>query len=311
MKLSPWFTVLAVVVAAGAGYWAGRSTRAASGRAERAETSPSLPPERRQTIVPAGRLAELERSAARAVELEEELARLRRERREAPGRLRADDDLPAGARRPDRSIVGGARWSESFVRMGTGFFDALMEEFLEEADVTPEQERRLRDQMRDRIERALELTADFTNGDVDGDMTYERLDALAKETDVSMESLLDTGQLPVYRAFRRRLDDMFVNQVIQNEVGTLSADLDLDPSQEKKVRAVVEERYRTIRSRVNQPLPNVMFKIIRREQDRQVYEETAQQIRSHLRPEQFAAFDRFERDAPKAPYAYRTMLVPK
>jgi hypothetical protein len=187
----------------------------------------------------------------------------------------------------------------------------MLEEFLAEAKLTPEQERRLRDQLRDRVERAMGITADFTNGDVDGDLTYERLGALAKETDVSMASLINAEQLPIYGRFRRKLDDMFVQQVAQNEIGTLSADLDLDPAQEKKIRAIVEERYRKVRERVGQPLPNVMFKPIRREQDRAVYEETAARIRSHLRPEQMPAFERFERDAPTAPFAYRSMLVPR
>ncbi|MHC4730782.1 MAG: hypothetical protein ACYS6Z_09370, partial [Planctomycetota bacterium] len=59
------------------------------------------------------------------------------------------------------------------------------------------------------------------------------------------------------------------------------------------------------------PLPNMFFKPMRRERDRDIYAQTGDEIRRFLRPEQVAAFDQVESKAPTALYAYRSLLIPR
>ena len=59
------------------------------------------------------------------------------------------------------------------------------------------------------------------------------------------------------------------------------------------------------------PIPNVFFKPLRREQDRPIYDETADAIRGVLDARQRVSFDRWEAAAPESPFQYRGQLVPR
>ena len=91
----------------------------------------------------------------------------------------------------------------------------------------------------------------------------------------------------------------------------LKTKLDLDPEQAKKIQEFVDERYKRVQDNTPVPLPNVLFKPIRRSKDQTIYDETADAIRKFLRPEQVAAFDRVEAKAATAPFVHRSMLIPK
>lgn len=49
-----------------------------------------------------------------------------------------------------------------------------------------------------------------------------------------------------YQRFEKDMVGFVQNNVVTIEMATLRKDLDLDPAQEKKVRAIVEERYRSL-----------------------------------------------------------------
>jgi hypothetical protein len=91
----------------------------------------------------------------------------------------------------------------------------------------------------------------------------------------------------------------------------LNAELKLDPEQQKHVRRIVTERYQRVQDKHGNPIPNIMFKPIRRATDSEIYDETAIEIRKYLTPDQARRFDREERVAVESLYAYRSFLVPK
>jgi len=230
---------------------------------------------------------------------------------EAPAPGEGEEELAPGTRLPDGSIVGGAQWPPMFVRTATGYVEQLMSEFLDEAKLDPAQEQRLRTELHQRIGSVMELSAAFTNGDLTGDETYERMTAIAQGGRGRLLELLDDAQAETYRRFERKLVDRMHDQIVHGEMVTLDAELHLDPDQEAKVRAVISDRWRRVQQRIATPVPNVMFKPIRRQADADIYRDTAAAVRALLTPDQQARFDREEQQADQAVFTYRAMLVPK
>jgi hypothetical protein len=305
------FLVCAVLLAACAGFLLGRSTGSGpTGRSDSQSGFLERQAERRLVSLPAEEVFELRAKGERVDLLRAENERLREElKRIAPAT--AEEELPPGSRREDQSIVGGARWSDNFTRLATGFLDAMIAEFIKEANLSPEQERRLMDELHVRVGQILAVTADFTNGDIDGDRAYEQLNILAEEGHKFVRGLLDDKQLETYFRFESGVKEFMQQQVVHNEMATLSAELNLDSEQARHIQALVEDRYGRAQERLSVTLPNVMFKLIRREADSDIYTETGKAIRQYLRPDQAAAFDRAEQKALSAPFLFRSMLVPK
>jgi hypothetical protein len=307
--LRRFFFVLSVLLAGAAGFLLGRATPGSflrgDGRPEVKERSSV----RRLVQLPAEEAYDLRAKAMRSEALEKENARLRAEAEKL--RPPAEEELPVGSRRPDQSIVGGARWSEDFMRMATGFLDSLIDQFIAEADLTPEQERRLRARVRQNVRNIMGVTAEYTNGDLDGDLVYERPEIYMAEGQRFVDGLLNEEQHATYQRFLKDVNGQINHWIVNDEMASLRAELNLDPEQAKHVQAIVEERYRLVQERVRMAIPNVMFKPIRREKDREIYEESAKAIRGYLTPEQAVAFDRAENKALSAPHLFRNMLVPK
>jgi len=243
--------------------------------------------------------AEVRRLQAHLAELEPESART------------AAEELPVGSRRKDGSIVGGARWSRMTTTMALGFLDSMVSEFFSEAKLTKDQEQRLRAELEHRIGEAMQITADFINGDIDGDQAYAFLDALAADGRKTVDAVLDADQLTLYRKFEAGVAGFVNSNVVNNEMAGLRKPLHLDRDQEERVRAVVARRYSLVQKRLAAPIPNMFFKPLRRELDRDIYDETGRAIKELLDPGQAAAFDTLEAAAPEALFAYRSLLVPK
>jgi hypothetical protein len=222
----------------------------------------------------------------------------------------APGEVP-GSRRKDGSIVGGARWPPQFMRTATAYVDQMFSQFIKEANLTPEQERRLREGLSVRITDIMQLSADFTNGDLTADELYERAEAVSQVGLEDLINLLDDGQMKVYDKFFGRTKTMIRDQVVHNEMTHLKAELKLDSEQEKHVRRIVNERYQRVQDKHGNPVPNIMFKPIRRAGDSEIYDETAVEIRKYLTPDQTRRFDREERVAVESLFAYRSFLVPK
>ncbi|MHC4448597.1 MAG: hypothetical protein ACYS0E_00470 [Planctomycetota bacterium] len=218
---------------------------------------------------------------------------------------------PPGTRLPDGTIVGGAKWTDSFVSLATGFVDSIINGFVRDAKLTAEQERRLRETVRGEAKRFTQVSADFTNGDIDGDTAYAQLEVLAAEARQKVRQLLNEDQVETFEKFQGTIRNIMRRQIVHNEMATLKSTLRLDSDQEKRVLAIVEERYQRIDDSLNTPIPNVFFKPLRRKQDEDVYKQTADEIRSILAPDQKAAFDKWESKAPDEPFQYRTQLIPK
>jgi hypothetical protein len=246
----------------------------------------------------------------------ETIQRLRAEVTELRSRMEAlapaEPATPApGTRLADGSIVGGAKWTNSFVRLATGFVDSIINGFVKDAKLSVEQERRLRETVRAEATRFTQVSADFTNGDIDGDTAYAQLEVLATEARQNVRQLLNEDQVETFEKFQGTIRDIMRHQIVHNEMATLKSTLRLDSEQEKRVLAIVEERYRRIDDSIDTPIPNVFFKPLRRKQDEEIYKQTANEIRAILAPDQKAAFDKWESRAPDEPFQYRTQLVPK
>lgn len=298
-----------VGVAGVAGYLLG--SRDAAGRT-REETEYRRPrPPRRLIEIPADEFAEVQQQVARADALEDENTRLRERLQRLEPDTAPDRELPPGSRRPDGSIVGGARWSKMTMNMALGFLDGKVEQFFRNANLTEAQRQRLREEMDRRVGEVFQATADVVNGDISADQAYEVLEAVATDGRKTVASVLDGKQIQIYRDFEKDMVHLVHSNVVTNEMATLRNELNLDPAQEKQVRAIVEERYRRVQERLNAPMPNMFFKPIRRERDRDIYERTGREIRAFLRPEQAIAFDNVESKAAAALYAYRSLLIPK
>jgi len=268
----------------------------------------------------ARRAWERESDAARIGTLEEALIAVRDERDALQRRIRRyepqgvppEEVVPApGTRLADGRIVGGARWNDTFVRLSTGFLDTLINGFIRDAKLTTEQERRLRETVRESAQKIMQVSADFTNGDLEGDAAYEKLQVLGEEAETRVSELLDDDQVETFRKFRSSLRGILHQQIVSNEMATLKSTLGLDADQEKRILAIVEERYRRVGEQLTTPIPNVYFKPLRRGKDAPIYEETANAIRGLLSPDQRMRFDAWEKQAPTAPYQYREQLAPK
>ena len=161
------------------------------------------------------------------------------------------------------------------------------------------------------IGQAMDVTADFTNGDIDGDRCYELLEVATGDGVNSLSGILDPDQLKVYGKFETSVKAMLHDQVVNAEMTSIRADLNLNPEQAKKIRTIVEERWAQVGRELRTGIPNVMFKPIRRPRDREIFEKTAAEISQYLDASQQAAFLEAEKKAAAAPYQFRTMLVPK
>jgi hypothetical protein len=297
-----------VAVAGIVGYVLG--SRDGGGRT-REYTEYERPRPRRLIEMPADEFAEVQQRVARADALENENARLRERLERLAPETPPDEELPPGSRRRDGSIVGGARWSKMTINMALGFLHGEVEKFFRDANLTEAQRQRLRDEMERRVGEVFQTTADVVNGDLSADQAYEILDAIATDGRKTVAGVLDEKQLNAYRDFEKEMVHLVHSNVVNSEMATLRSELNLDPEQEKKIRAVVEERYRRVQGRLNAPIPNMFFKPMRRERDRDIYAETGVAIRGFLRPEQAAAFDSVEAKAPTALHAFRGQLIPK
>lgn len=303
--------VACVLVSGVVGYLLGRAGVGAGRAGSRGASAPERR-EQRFARVPLDEYVRMEERARRVAKLEAENARLK-ERLESlqPPDAEATEELPVGSRRPDGTIVGGARFKPAFERLATGFLESILENFLKEAKLSAEQERRLRERIRDESPKFTGIIADFVNADIDANTMYDRLAVLTEEGRQFVRGLVDDRQYEVYRRFEGAVKDIMHHQIVHNELTVLKSDLRLDPEQARKVEALVHERYRRVGERVTVAVPNVLLKPIRAERDEDIYTDTANRIRELLRPDQAAAFDAFEREAPEAPFDYRDMLVPK
>jgi len=187
----------------------------------------------------------------------------------------------------------------------------MVQRFFREANLTETQRQRLRAEIETRVGQVMQNVADFVNGDLTADQSYDALNTIAIQSRAMLSTVLDQKQYAVYERFEKEMGGFVHDNVVTNEMATLRKELDLDPAQEKRVRAIVEERDRRVRDRLNAPLPNMFFKPMRRESDKDIYTETGEAIRGLLRPEQAVAFDEVEIRAPTALFAYRSLLIPR
>jgi len=294
------------LVAACVGFWAGRTTSESTERAQR--TVSRLPPET---------IRQVERLQAEAAVRVRENQELRTELEERMAEARRRDEPPTaetaapGTRLPDGTIVGGAQWNASFHRLTTGFLDSILSGFIRQADLSPEQERRVRSLILKESTRFIQVSADFTNGEIDGEGAYAELEALSSELRGKVADLLNEEQRANFGTLQNNIRGILRQQIVHNEMAALKSDLGLDADQEKKVLAIVEQRYARVQQGIEIPIPNVFFKPLRRERDAPIYKETADAIRGVLSAGQRAKYDRIESKAPEAVFGYRSQLVPK
>jgi hypothetical protein len=187
----------------------------------------------------------------------------------------------------------------------------MLLEFLKEADLSTEQEKRVRAELQQRVRDVMQLTADYTNGDLDGDAFYDAAAAAGDAGNASLRSFLDEGQAGVLDRFHARLTTYVGSYIVSGEVANMRSRLRLDPDQERKITAIVKERYRRVQEGIPVPIPNVMMKPIRRSADEPIYRETGDRIRALLTPDQAALFDDVERTQTEQIYEFRSNLVPK
>ncbi|MHC4956333.1 MAG: hypothetical protein ACYTGZ_21030 [Planctomycetota bacterium] len=298
------------LVAAGVGFWAGRAT---SDRTDRAELRGRAPARETPQARFAAETAAEERVALmkrlRSAQDETESLRTRLHKYEPP---EGDAEAPPpGTRLPDGTIVGGAMWNSSFQRLAQGFLDSLLTSFIRDAKLSPEQERRVRSLILKRSSKFMQVNADFVNGEIDGEAAYERLEGLSTDLRAQVGEMLNEEQRSNFGNLQQGIRNIMRSQVVHNEMATLKSTLGLDAGQEKKVLAIVEERYKRVEAGISIPIPNVFFKPLRRERDATIYEETADAIRAVLSADQAARFNQLEAKAPSATFQYRPQLVPK
>ena len=303
----PLVVVLAAV-ALGVGYFLGVAT-SESRRGGRGEApGQGSGEERREHVrLDAEEAMDLRRRAHEAETLRKEGERLRAELAD----LKRKHEPKPGARREDGSIVGGAKWGRTFHLLMSSFIESRLSQFIREAQFSPNQERRFRRLVDTQLDQMVAITADFTNGDIDGATAYERLEAAYRDGEKLLAASLNDDQMNVYRRFEKDVRGIIHDQVVHNELAGIKTAAGLDIEQEKQVLAILDRRYREVGDKLPLPLPNIMLKPIRRPQDQAIYDATARAIQAVLRPEQLAAFKAFEDAAPKLPFVHRGMLVPK
>ncbi len=299
--------VVAIALLAGVlGFLAGRVSPARE-RAEQRRAAPA----RDTTPV------EIEPEAyAVLMEKVERLAKIEAENRILRGEVPepAPEAPPAeapGTRREDGTIVGGASWSPQTRLIAIGYLSGPVEDFFRRANLTEHQKQRLRAELEQRITDVMQLAADYTNGDIDGDGMYDALTKVVAKGRGAAAEVLDDRQLALYHEFEGGIGDFNRNNVVQNELTRLRQDLGLDREQERLVKTVIEDRYRRVQDRFQAPIPNMFFQPIRRSADKDIYDETGAAIRSYLRPEQRTAYDATEAKAATGVFGYRSLLVPK
>jgi len=291
------------------GYWAGGAANDSfNDRVERAETEHS-----------AAYAARIEREAERTqLTLSNRLRALRKEHEELREKLEryeppegVETASEPGTRLADGTIVGGARWNDAFNRLASGFLDTMLSSFIRKANLSPQQERRVRSLILKESSRFMQVSADFTNGDIDGEGAYEQLEGLSTDLRAKVGEMLDDEQRANFGGLQQGIRDILRNNIVHNEMATLKSTLGLDSDQEKRILKIVEERYTRVEDGTTIPIPNVFFKPLRRDSDKPIYAETAGAIRAILNAEQVAKYDRFESKAPEAPFLYRPELVAK
>jgi hypothetical protein len=303
--------VVAVALLSGIiGFLVGRASPA-RGRAER-----RAPPAREEMTVELApdAYAALQAAAERAQRLEAENRALRGAATGEGAGPAAPEAPPAEVprtRREDGTIVGGASWSPQTRLLAIGYLSGAVDEFFKRANLTEHQKQRLRAELEQRVSDVMQLAADYTNGDLDGDAMYEALTGIVAKGRGAAAEVLDDRQLAIYNEFEGGIADFNRTNIVQNELTTLRKELGLDREQERLVRGVIEERYRRVQDRFQAPVPNMFFQPIRRNGDKDIYDETGSAIRSYLRPEQRPAYDAAEAKASTATFGYRTLLVPK
>jgi Spy/CpxP family protein refolding chaperone len=229
---------------------------------------------------------------------------------DGPAETPAAEEIP-GTRRDDGTIVGGATWTPVTRLLAVGFLEDQVSMFFADANLTEYQKQQLKAEMEQRITDLMQLAADHANGEIDADQVYESVEALAATTRKNVAQLLDEKQIVKMDEFERGMVQFNRNNIVSNEMTTLRQELKLDPEQERLIRPIVEERYRRVQDRISTPIPNFMFKPIRRKADATIYEETSKAMRQYLRPEQRAAFDAADAAMATAIYGFRPSLVPK
>lgn len=271
---------------------------------ERAEQR--SPPRRETVELPPEAEAALQAAAERAATKPLEVAG-------APDALASE--APAaeepGTRRPDGTIVGGASWAPMTRMLAIGFLEDQVNAFFADANLTDFQKQRLKAEMEQRITDLMQLAADHANGDIDGEKVYDSVETLAATTRANVAQILDERQLRKMQDFERGMVQFNRNNIVSNEMTTLRQELGLDPEQERLVRPIVEERYRRVQERISTPIPNFMFKPIRRKGDADIYDETSRAMRQYLREDQQATYDRTDVELATAILDHRRSLVPK
>ncbi len=222
-----------------------------------------------------------------------------------------ESELPKGTRLPDGRIVGGAKLPEQMENTFVGFMENFFRKFKTEAKLSPDKEEALRVRMETGVKQYMQIMADVMNGDLTADQAYEIASALTDEGRRRIGTHLDENQAGIYKRFENEVRDYVRGNIVSGEVTTLREQLRLDPGQEKKIAAIVEQRYQRVQSNIKMTIPSFMFTPLRRGADGEIYDETARRIRELLRPDQAEAFDKREHEAETALDSYRKFLVPK
>ena len=295
-----WGLVVAVAATSGViGFLLGRISPAP----ERAE--PRSAPRHDAVDLPSGARAAAEEATGDAAKRAEEPAVTPHVGTEAPV---AEEP---GTRRPDGTIVGGASWAPITRTLAIGFLEGEVSRFFADANLTEYQKQQLKTEMEQRITDLMQLAADHANGEIDGEKVYESVEALAAAARTNVAQILDANQLRKMEAFEQGMVEFNRNNIVSNEMTTLRQELKLDGEQERLIRPIVEERYRRVQERVSTPIPNFMFKPIRRRTDTDIYDETSKAMGQYLRPEQRAAYEAADRAMANAIFQFRPSLVPK
>ena len=302
----------ALLLAAGLGFLAGRwSAGEEGGRGpDRAETGREAG--RARVEVAPDEFVEWQKRVAQVEALEAENRRLQeRLAGAAPARDPGDEGLQPGTRRADGTIVGGAAWPEGTKTMAVGFLGNFLERFFDEANLTPLQRKKLRAELETRIGDAMQIAADTVNGDISGDEAYDRLSKMAEKGRATVKEIVDAQQFEVYEKFERGVGDFVRMNVVSTELTGLRTELGLDTEQERNVQRVLEARYQRVQQRLGAPIQNMFFRPLRRDSDRDIYDETAAEIASYLRPDQAPLFAEADKEAATAVHDFRRLLVPK
>jgi len=301
--------VVAIALLSGViGFFIGR-TAPEGGRAE----PRAAPPRETGTVeLPPEAYLRLQQAAERTQQLEQENRQLRaaQQQEEGPAPEAPPAEVP-GTRREDGTIVGGASWPAQTRLLAIGYLSGPVEDFFKRANLTETQKQKLRTELEQRINDVMQVSADFANGDIDGDAAYDALGKIVAKGRGAAAQVLDDRQLAIYNEFETGIGDFNRNNIVQNELTTLRQELGLDREQERLVRGVIDDRYRRVQDRFQAPLPNMFFQPIRRAADKDIYDETGDLIRGYLRPEQRTAYDAAEAKAATAVFGYRSLLVPK